>query len=189
MVNTEYGPGMEQFLGERLEPAEQRGLLPAPAHCWHCQLDQVRRSTEILGCKRVPDRIGRRTIMLEPLACPTMQSKYLIWLLRHQVCLENVGKEVMVAEPNACIVQRNDEQVAPLQGAQQCATFLLVGDGVAQRATQPVEDRCLKQEAPDACGLALQDLLDQVVQNVAVISGESFDERWNVLSPAHRGRR
>src|SRR5215212_8904810 len=113
MVNTKYGPDMEQFVGERLEPAEQRGFLSTPAHRWHCQLDQVRRSPEILGCKRVPNRIGLQTVLLEPLARPPVQGRHLIWLLRRHVRLENVGEEMMVAIPLASIVQRNDEQVAP----------------------------------------------------------------------------
>jgi hypothetical protein len=34
----------------------------------------------------------------------------------------------------------------------------------------------------------LQDLLDQIVHDVAVVSGESPDEPGNVLSPPHRER-
>src|SRR3712207_4521742 len=97
--NAEHGPAVEQLVGERLEPAEQRGLLSTPAHCWPCQLDQVRRPLEILGGKRVPDRIGRRTIMLVPRAGAPVQRSYQIGLLRPQMRSENLGKEVMVAIP------------------------------------------------------------------------------------------
>src|ERR671921_769258 len=69
-----------------------------------------------------------------------MQSGYLIRLLRPQMRKENFCKEVMVAKPMAFIIQRNDKQVASLQGLQQHATFFLVGDGIAQRAIQPVEN-------------------------------------------------
>ena len=62
--HAEHGPGADQLVGERLEPAKHRGLLSAPAHGWHCQLDQVRRAREILGGQRVADRIGRRPILL-----------------------------------------------------------------------------------------------------------------------------
>ena len=54
--------------------------------------------------------------------------------------MENVGKEVMIAIPVALVIQRNDKQVASLQGLQQRVAFLLAGDGIAQRATQPVEN-------------------------------------------------
>src|SRR5215208_4102869 len=138
--NAEHGPAVEQLVGERLEPAKQRGLLSTPAHCWHCQLDQVRRSLEILGGKRVADRIGRRTIMLVPLARAPMQSRYLIGLLRHQMRIENFGEEVMITIPLALVIQRNDKEIASLQGLQSRVAFLLVGDGIAQRAVQPLEN-------------------------------------------------
>ena len=81
-----------------------------------------------------------QTIVLIPLARPPMQSRYLIGLLLHQVYTENVCKKVVVAKPVALIIQRGDKQVASLQGLQQHVAFLLVGDGIAQRATQPVEN-------------------------------------------------
>ena len=38
-------------------------------------------------------------------------------------------------------------------------------------------------------GLALQDLLDQVVDDVPVVPGEAGDEAGDVVSPLHRERR
>src|SRR3712207_7585549 len=70
----------------------------------------------------------------------------------------------MVAKPVALIIQRNGKQVASFQGLQnRLALLLLVGNGVAQRATQPLENGGLEQEAPDTFGLTLQDLFDQIV--------------------------
>ena len=65
----------------------------------------------------------------------------------------------------------------------------LAGDGIAQRAAQPVEDRGLQQEVADLLGLALQDLLDQVVDDVAVVAGEAGDEAGDVVAALHRQRR
>ena len=83
-----------------------------------CQLDQVRRSREILGGQRMADRIGRRTMLLVPLARAPMQRSYLIGLLRSQMRRENFGKEVMIAIPVAPVIQWNDKEVASLQGLQ-----------------------------------------------------------------------
>ena len=58
--------------------------------------------------------------------------------------------------------------------------------GIAQRAGQPVENGGLPQEAPDTFGLALQDLFDQIVHDVPVVSSESLYEPRNVLPPLHR---
>ena len=138
--NAEHGPAAEQLVGERLQPAKQGGLLSTPAHAWPCQFDQVRRSLEILGGQRVADRIGRRTVLLVPLTGTPMQSGYLIGLLRHQMRREHFGKEVVIAIPVALVIQRNDKEVAALQGLQPRVAFLLAGDGIAQRTTQPVEN-------------------------------------------------
>src|SRR6266581_5601091 len=95
--NAEHGPAAEQLVGERLQPAKQGGLLSTPAHAWPCQFDQVRRSREIRGGQRVADRIGRRTMLLIPLARAPVQSRYLIGLLRPQMRREHFGKEMVKA--------------------------------------------------------------------------------------------
>jgi len=53
---------------------------------------------------------------------------------------EHFGKEVVIAIPVAPVIERNDKEVASLQGLQPRVAFLLAGDGIAQRATQPVEN-------------------------------------------------
>ena len=100
--------------------------------------------------------------------------------------LEDVRKELVVAKPVAFIIQQVDKQVASLQGTQQHVAFLLLGDSLAQRAAQPIENGRLQQEAPDLFGLMLEDLFDQVVHNVPVVSGKSPDEPGDVLAPLHR---
>ena len=109
---------MDQLVGERPEPAKQRGLLSTPAHCWQGQLDQVRRSREIPGGQRVADRIGRRPMLLVPLARAPMQRRDLLGLLRPQMRREHFGKEVVIAIPVALVIERNDKEVAALQGLQ-----------------------------------------------------------------------
>jgi len=69
-----------------------------------------------------------------------MQSRYLIGLLLPQVYTENICKKLVVAKPVALIILRGDKQVVSLQSLQQHSAFLLAGDGIAQRATQPVEN-------------------------------------------------
>src|SRR5918992_741184 len=114
IADAEYGPAAEQLAGERLEPAKHQRHLSTPTHGWPCPLDQVRRSLEVLGGKRMADRIGRKTIVLVPFARAPMQGRYQIGPLRHQMRVENVCEEVMIAIPVALVVQRNDEEVAPL---------------------------------------------------------------------------
>jgi hypothetical protein len=113
--------------------------------------------------------------------------------------VQNIREQAVVAIPLAPVIERHDEQIACLQGCQHRFAILLPGSSVgtalqlgsaqlqciAQRTTQPIENRGLQQKAPDAFGLALQDLLDQIVHNVPVVSGKSPYKAGNVLSPAH----
>src|SRR5215831_9753429 len=94
---------------------------------------------------------------------------------------EHFSKEMVIAIPLPLVIQRNEKEIAPLQGRQECAAICLAGNSVAQWTTQPVEDRGLKQEGTDRFGLALQDLFNQVVHYVPVVSSERLDESVNVL--------
>ena len=101
---------------------------------------------------------------------------------------EHVGKEVVIAIPVALVIQRHDKEVASLQGLQAHAAPRLAGDGIAQRAIQPVENGGLEQEAADRFGLTLQDLFDQIVHDVPVVSSECPDEPGNILVALHGER-
>ena len=125
----------------------QRGLLTALAQRRHRQLDEARRSREILGGQREADRVSRRPLPLMPRARAPMQGRDLIGLLRQQARAEHVGKEVVVAIPPSRVVQRHEKEVAALQRLQPRAAALLAGDGFAEGAVQPVEDGGLEQEA------------------------------------------
>ena len=157
-------------------------------HGWHDQLDQVRGSREILGGQRVADRIGHRTIVFVPLARAPVQGRYLIRLLRHQVHTKNIGKKMVIAVPVALVIQRNDKEVASLQGFQSRVAFLFTGDGITQRAIQPIENGGLEQESADRFGLTLQNLFDQIVHDVPVVSSEFSNEPGNVLVALHGKR-
>jgi hypothetical protein len=88
------------------------------------------------------------------------------------MCTENVSKEVVIAIPMAFIIQRNDKQVASLQGLQHHFAVFPAGDCIAQRTAEPIEDGRLQQEAPYTFGLPLQDLFHQIVHDVTVIAGK-----------------
>ena len=109
-----------------------------------------------------------------------MQAGHLIRLRFHQVRLQNLGEEVMIAIPLALVVERDDKQVAALQGLQHSSAIFLFGDGIAQRATQPIENGGLQQETADTLGLALQNFFDQIVQHKTVAAGEGLDKTGGV---------
>jgi hypothetical protein len=98
------------------------------------------------------------------------------------------NEEVVVVVPPAAIVERDQEPVRAVERLQHRLAAVPAGDGVAQRVRQPVQDRGPQEEAADRLGLALQDLLDQVVDDVAVVSGEAGDEAGGVVA-ALQGQR
>ena len=112
--------------------------------------------------------------MFVPLTRAPVQDRYLIRLLRHQVHPKNIGKKMVIAIPVSLVIQRNDKEVAALQGFQARAAFLLIvpHDGITQRAIQPVENGGLEQESADRFGLTFQNLFDQIIHDVAVVSSE-----------------
>ena len=135
------------------------------------------------------DRLGPLAVLLVPVARPPVQVPDPVGLLVQQVRLQDVGEQVVVAVPAPAVVERHQEQVGPVEGLQHRLAVVLAGDGVAQRAAQPAQDRGLQQEAPDLLGLTLQHLLGQVVDDVAVVPGEARDEAGDVVPALHRQRR
>src|SRR5674476_194032 len=67
---------------------------------------------------------------------------------------QHVRKEMVVAILLAAVIERDQEEVSPIQSLQHCPAAVLAGDGIAQWAAEPVQDRGLQQEAADLFGLA-----------------------------------
>ena len=89
---------------------------------------------EIRGGKRMLDRRSRLVVLLVPRAGPPVQVRNLIGPLVPQVRLQDVGEELVIAIPPAAVIERDQEQVSPLQRRQLGLATVLAGDGIAQRA-------------------------------------------------------
>ena len=59
---------------------------------------------------------------------------HLIGLRLPQVRLQNIGEEVVIAIPLALVIERNDKQIAALQGIQHFSAIFPPSDGIAQRS-------------------------------------------------------
>src|SRR6266581_7633182 len=95
---------------------------------------------------------------------------------------------MVVAIPTTAVIQRDEEKIRPLQRDQSGRAVRLTGDRIAQRPAQTVEDRALQEKLSDILGLALQDLLNEVVDDVPVVSGETRNERAQIVASLHRQR-
>ena len=60
------------------------------------------------------------------------------------------------------------------------------GHRIAERTTQPLQNAGGEEELADLVRLALQHLLDQVVEDVAVIARKVGNERAQLAPPLHR---
>jgi hypothetical protein len=112
-----------------------------------------------------------------------------VGLLVEQARSQHVGEQVVVAVPPAAVVERDQEQVPPIESLQRGPAIGLTCDGIAQRTAEPVEDGSLQQEGLDGGRLPLQHLLHQVVDDEAGVSREAGDEVGGVVPPLHRQRR
>ena len=121
-----------------------------------------------------------------PLGRPPMQLRNELGLLVEQARLQHVREQVVVAIPPAPVVEGDQEQVPPIERFECGPATVLPGHGIAQGSAHAGQDRCLQQEAPDIIGLTVPDLLDEVIDDVAVIAGEVRDESLDVVSPLHR---
>ena len=93
-----------------------------------------------------------------------------------QLVSQQLPEQVVVAVPLASVVERDQERVRPLDVSQHRRRARSVDHLVAQRGAEPVQDRRCQHEGAGLCGLAGKNLSGQIVDDVAVISGEGVDE-------------
>ncbi len=118
-----------------------------------------------------------------------MQVGQVVRPLLQQVRAQDVAEQVVVAVPLPTVVERYDEQVGALQRLEHGPAAAPAGHGVAERAAEPLEDRGVEQEPAYVVGLAGEDLLDEVVDDVAVVAREAGDEAGDVVAALERQRR
>jgi hypothetical protein len=88
----------------------------------------------------------------------------------------------VVAVPAAVVVERDHEQVGAVQRRERGPAVALLGDGVTQRAAQPIQYGRLGQEPAEGLALSFQHLVDEVVHDVPVVAREARDERGAVVA-------
>ncbi len=122
------------------------------------------------------DGLSPFALALVPLTGPSVQLQSKLGLLVFEMSLQDVGEQVVIAVPATLIVERNDEGIPSFQGVQHRLAVASLGDSVTERAAHPIEDAGVQEERPDVGGEALQDLLDQVVDDVSVVARKPGDE-------------
>jgi hypothetical protein len=133
---------------------------------------------------------GLRTIavLLVPGRRTAVQSLEQLGSLIEQARAKHVGEQVMEPVPPPSVVEWHEEEIATLEILERGCTAVLPEDGVAQGAGQARQDRGAEEEASNRLRLALQHLFHQVVDDVAIVAGESGDEAGWIRSALDRQR-
>ena len=166
------------------DPAPEGPVLPLPAGLGQGSLDEVRRVLDVVAGDRMRDRvIGAAVFGVPPGRC-AVQALHTVGLLAGEPSPQRVGEEVVVAVPPPLVVEGDDEQVRALEDREHVVSVVPAGERVTQRAGEPAEDRRVEQEGARLRRLAVQDLLDEIVEDEAVAPGERLDDLAGVAAVA-----
>ena len=130
------------------------------------------------------DGIRREPILGVPVTGPLMKLTDTIRRLQLQLVAQEIAEEVVIAIPLARAVERNDKQVALLQRQQERVAIRTSGDGIAQRGRHAIKQGGLQQKVLDVGGLALDDILHEVIQDMAIAAGERFQQPRHIVTAA-----
>ena len=120
---------------------------------------------------------------LVPCGRPRVQRGDLVGMERPQPGAEDLGEERVIPVPASLVVERDDQQVRALQLLEPRLAVGHAGDDLAQRAAQAVEDRGAQEELLGLARQAGENLLDDVVEDVAVARPEP-PHQVGVVGPA-----
>ena len=138
------------------------------------QLDQVGRPGEVLGREGVLDRLGRLAVSANQALARRCSSATSAGLLLAEVRPQHVGEQVVVAVPLAPVVERRRGTGWPGRGRSSMACrrrrpVTASHSGPVSRSRTEVCSR----KSRTSLGLALQHLLGEVVDDVAVVARRS----------------
>ena len=142
-----------QLVRECPEPESKGGILPSLPHVGNRQLDQVGGPLVIVSGEGMADGLPAVPLSLEPAARAAMELGDVLGMLAPQVAREDFCEEVVVAVPlpvGRPAATRN--RFARSSASSMRLPPLPLGDRVAQRSGQPVQDRGLEQEPRTSSG-------------------------------------
>ena len=137
---------------------------------------------------RVPDSLQREAVRRVPAGRGGVQRGQFGRRAAPQLQLQEVGEQLVIAEPGPPRIQRDDERVGLLELLQDPLAARTSGQQVGQFAVHPVQHRGPQQQPPDRLGLPLQHLGQQVLRDRALAAGELGRETVRLRMPGQRQR-
>ena len=114
-----------------------------------------------------------------------MEVEDAVRLLAQQARPQDICEQVVVSVPLAACVERDHEEIPAIEDLERGLTAILPRDGVAQGTGQPIEDAGPQQEPAHVFRLSLQHFLDEVVDDEAIVAGETLDEAVDIVPALH----
>ncbi len=127
-------------------------------------LHQVGSDIEVAGTQRLLYRLVQQALLFKPATGTQLQTgKWFAGLPAAQ----QVGEQVMVAEPVAMLVQRHQKHLVRLQETQHSCAVLAATQGVAQRGAEALLAGRVVQERLYVGGQHVDDFFKKVVADQA----------------------
>ncbi len=147
-------------------------------------LQQLGSKGEIPAPQGVLDGPVGQVMALAPAGSGVQQGRAVA--VSRQAPLEELGEQVMVAEPLALLVQGDDEELLALQAHQHVQAVAPAGQSVAQVGAELVQHRGLIEELLQGHRQAVDHVLGQVVSDVALGAAEAGEEGRAIRIPRQR---
>ena len=138
---------VERRLVEPVQPATESRHPAALEQRLGELLEQCRGAFEIAGLERVAECLLGQRMVLAPVGRLGQQGVPGSGLAPLQLVTEHRPEELVIAVPAPLVIQRDEEQVRPLDRAEHRRRSSPADDGVAQRSGHPIEDRRPVEEA------------------------------------------
>ena len=169
--------------GQPRKPPLQGRVFAAQEKRVGVPLDQPRRPGRVPGGQGVAHRVVGEAMILTPGGRGPVKRRNPAGPLLLQPGAEQVGEQVVVAPPAAHLIQRYQEQAGLFYPLQHRLAVVPAGDRITQPAGQAFQQRGLQQEGAQLLLLAVQHLLGQVVQDIAVAAAERRHEPGGIRLP------
>ncbi|CRQ88701.1 hypothetical protein PAERUG_E16_London_17_VIM_2_04_14_03229 [Pseudomonas aeruginosa] len=145
-------------------PAQQGGdVLLRQQLLFRQVLHQARRHVRLAGAQRLLHRLVEQAMAAEPAAGAQVQGAGGRTEVGQGTRQQQVGEQVVVAEPLAVFVQRHEEDLVLLQVVEDRRAVAGLAHGIAELGAEALEARGLGEERLDLGRLPLDHLLQQVV--------------------------
>ncbi len=178
--------GAVGFLPRDWSHASTVGARPASTNVNQLAWTSSAASPRQTGGAQVRDRLVDVTVRPVPLGRALVQLRHAVGVPGLQLAAGDRREQVVEAEPATITVQRDKEQVPPLQLVENLCRTGRVADRVAQRRTEAVEDRHGDDELAHLVRVLAEHLFGEVAGDEPVVRPSATHELVGVRATGQR---